>query len=159
MTAAFEMEPCLPAEGDPELGDLAIELVQEATALAAPLPAAVQESLGALVRSMNCYYSNFIEGHDTHPRDIDRALQGDYSDNPKQRALQDEALAHIDLQRRIDIGADEDGWPAEGHYIRWLHREFCSKLPQEMLWIENPDTHERLKVEPGKFRTRDVKVG
>ena len=28
---------------------------------------------------MNCYYSNLIEGHDTHPVDIERALKNDYS--------------------------------------------------------------------------------
>jgi hypothetical protein len=28
---------------------------------------------------MNCYYSNLIEGHDTHPVDIERALKSDYS--------------------------------------------------------------------------------
>jgi len=28
---------------------------------------------------MNCYYSNLIEGHDTHPVDIERALNNDYS--------------------------------------------------------------------------------
>ncbi|ASV84481.1 hypothetical protein CES85_5275 [Ochrobactrum quorumnocens] len=30
--------------------------------------------LADLVRSMNCYYSNLIEGHNTHPVDIERAL-------------------------------------------------------------------------------------
>jgi len=28
---------------------------------------------------MNCYYRNLIEGHDTHPIDIERALENDYS--------------------------------------------------------------------------------
>jgi hypothetical protein len=49
---------------------------------------------------MNCYYSNLIEGHDTHPRDIDRALaHADYSNDPQMRALQKEAVAHIEVQR------------------------------------------------------------
>jgi len=26
---------------------------------------------------MNCYYSKLIEGHDTHPVDIERALKND----------------------------------------------------------------------------------
>lgn len=55
---------------------------------------------------MNCYYSNFIEGHETRPRDIDRALHGDFSSNPKQRALQYEARAHIELQTAIDSDQD-----------------------------------------------------
>ena len=34
---------------------------------------------------MNCYYSNLIEGHHTHPVDIERAMKNDYSADPEQR--------------------------------------------------------------------------
>src|SRR5262252_1453413 len=55
---------------------------------------------------MNCYYSNLIEGHNTHPVDIQRALYfGEKSGDPKKRDLQQEAIAHIAVQRWID----EDG--------------------------------------------------
>lgn len=69
------MEPMLPPEGERVLEDLAVDLVAKANALAGRLHPAVQAGIGELVRSMNCYYSNLIEGHDTHPRDIDRALR------------------------------------------------------------------------------------
>ena len=36
---------------------------------------------------MNCYYSNLIEGHNTHPIDIQRALFGEQSRDPKKRDL------------------------------------------------------------------------
>jgi hypothetical protein len=32
---------------------------------------------------MNCYYSNLIEGHDTHPNDIERASNGESSKDAK----------------------------------------------------------------------------
>jgi len=159
MSDTFAMEPSLPPEGDPDLGNLAFELVEKAAALAAPLHPALQVSLGELVRSMNCYYSNFIEGHETRPREIDRAMQGDFSDNPRQRALQYEARAHINLQRLIDSGEDPKVWPTDSRYVLWVHEQFCSALPEEMLWVENPDTGERLKVIPGELRTRTVRVG
>jgi len=54
---------------------------------------------------MNCYYSNLIEGHDTHPIDIERALKNDYSHDPRKRDLQLEAKAHIAIQQWIDNGA------------------------------------------------------
>ncbi|HEY3784147.1 MAG TPA: hypothetical protein VGL55_02575 [Steroidobacteraceae bacterium] len=54
---------------------------------------------------MNCYYSNLIEGHDTHPVDIERALQGDYSRDTKRGGLQLEARAHIGVQQWIDEGS------------------------------------------------------
>jgi hypothetical protein len=40
---------------------------------------------------MNCYDSNLIEGHDTHPIDIERALKNDYSKDARKRDLQLEA--------------------------------------------------------------------
>ena len=53
---------------------------------------------------MNCYYSNLIEGHDTHSIDIERALNEEFSSDPEQRNLQLEARAHIEVQRWIDAG-------------------------------------------------------
>ena len=53
---------------------------------------------------MNCYYSNLIEGHDTHPVDIERALKNDYSKDARKRDLQLEAKAHITVQKWIDGG-------------------------------------------------------
>jgi len=159
MTDTHAIEPCLPPEGDPELGDLAFELVERAVSLAAPIHPIVQASLGELVRSMNCYYSNFIEGHETRPRDIDRALHGDFSENPKQRALQYEARAHIELQTAIDAGEVPAGWPTDESYVTWLHERFCTRLPEEMMWVENPDSGEYVRLVPGQLRDRDVRVG
>jgi hypothetical protein len=64
----------------------------------------LRASIGDLVRSMNCYYSNLIEGHNTLPIDIDRALRDDCAGDHKRRNLQLEARAHIDVQRLIDRG-------------------------------------------------------
>jgi Fic family protein len=153
------MEPMLPEEAFAGLEDGAVTLIAEANRLGGRVHPILQHSIGDLVRSMNCYYSNLIEGHDTHPRDIDRALANDFSSEPKKRELQLEAVAHIHVQRLIDEGKDPDVWPATATYARWLHREFCERLPPEMLWIDNPDTGERLPIIPGELRQRDVIVG
>jgi Fic family protein len=109
---------------------------------------------------MNCYYSNLIEGHDTHPRDIDRALaRSDYSADSEKRALQMEAVAHIEVQRLIDRREDLQAEPTSAEYITWLHREFCRRLPDELLWVENPDSGERLPVVAGALRRGWVQVG
>lgn len=152
------MEPLLPSEGNRELEDLVIDLVAKASGFAAQLNPVLRGSVGDLVRSMNCYYSNLIEGHDTHPVDINRALVGDYAAEPRKRNLQMEARAHIEVQAMIDRG--EMPHPvisAEG--ILWLHREFCKRLPDDLLWVENQDSGERLQVIPGELRTHHVKVG
>jgi hypothetical protein len=54
------------------LTDLALELAQRSAGFRHSLPASLLASLASLVRSVNCYYSNLIEGHDTHPIDIER---------------------------------------------------------------------------------------
>src|ERR1017187_4865973 len=57
------------------LTDLALDLAQISAGFRRSLPPSLLTSLADLVRSMNCYYSNLIEGHDTHPVDIERALK------------------------------------------------------------------------------------
>ena len=154
------MEPMLPPDGERKLEDLAIDLATKASGLASQLPPTVRRSVGDLVRSMNCYYSNLIEGHDTHPRDIDRALaHADYSTDPQKRALQHEAVAHIEVQRLVDHREDLGVETTSTEYITWLHREFCKRLPDELLWVENPDTGERLPVIGGELRKGWVQVG
>ena len=115
---------------------------------------------------MNCYYSNLIEGHNTHPIDIDRALRADYSADAAKRALQLEARAHIEVQTMLDVGPETDahssglGGPATGSaFIQAVHREFCRRLPDDLLWVENPDTRDRARVMPGELRPRHVKIG
>jgi len=110
------------------------------------------------VRAMNCYYSNLIEGHDTHPVDVERALGNDYSTDARKRDLQLEAKAHITVQRWIDAG-NLSGRAVTVEGIRELHRRFGELLPEDLLWVEDPDTGQRLKVVPGELRHRDVKVG
>ena len=96
------MEPLLIAEGSRhrgELTDLAIEVAARSAGFRRSLPDGVRTALADLVRAMNCYYSNLIEGHDTHPIDIERALKNDYSNDPRKRNLQLEAKAHIEVQQ------------------------------------------------------------
>jgi hypothetical protein len=100
------MGPMVPEESSSRLlEDDTLSLVAEASRLAGRLHPILVDSIGDLVRSMNCYYSNLIEVHDTHPRDIDRTLANDFSAEPKKRDLQKEAVAHIHVQRLIDTGA------------------------------------------------------
>jgi Fic family protein len=55
---------------------------------------------------MNSYYSNLIEGHNTRPKDIERALAGAELD-PERRPLALEAKAHVEAQRAIGVNVLE----------------------------------------------------
>ena len=92
-------EPFLPDIFSDRLESLAIELPLAAGRFVGRLAPQVRLAIGELVRSMNCYYSNLIEGHDTHPHDIDRALLADYSARPQKRALQLEARAQFYMRQ------------------------------------------------------------
>jgi Fic family protein len=155
------MEPLLISESArarTELTDLALELAQRAAGFRKSLPDGVMTALADLVRAMNCYYSNLIEGHDTHPIDIERAMNNDYSADPKKRDLQLEAKAHIAVQQWIDDGKlDGRAFTADG--IKELHRRFCDLLPPDLLKLTLESTGETIKVVPGAYRTRDVQVG
>ena len=102
-----------------------------------------------MVRAMNCYYSNLIEGHDTHPVDIERALANDYSADIGKRNLQLEAKAHIGVQKWIDDGGLQ-GRAATMEAVCGIHKRFCGLLPEEL---------QPVGVDPGALRRRDVKVG
>jgi Fic family protein len=104
-------EPFMVSEGSSHRGglnDLALDLAEKSAAFRSNLPASTAIALSDLVRAMNCYYSNLIEGHNTHPIDIERALENDYSADPKKRDLQLEAKAHITVQKWIDDGGMEE---------------------------------------------------
>ncbi len=141
------MEPLLVSEGSPQRGpliDQVVELVARATRFRSRLPPGVEPALAELVRSMNCYYSNLIEGHHTHPVAIERALAGEYSPDSKQRDLQLEAKAHITVQRWIDDGGLQGRATSPDGLIE-LHRRFCEQLPEELLWVDEPETDRILR--------------
>jgi len=114
------------------------------------------------VRAMNCYYSNLIEGHNTRPREIERALADDLDGDAERRDLQLEARAHIRVQREVDAQCQTGtyGEPASRERVRWLHRAFYEGAPPSMLRI----THAAgdYDMVPGEFRSEprhDVMVG
>jgi hypothetical protein len=71
------VEPCFFEEHIPaSLADLSVEIQREAANLGQGLHPNSAAELADLVKVMNCYYSNLIEGHNTRSRDIERALSG-----------------------------------------------------------------------------------
>lgn len=156
------MEPLLISQGSRHRGalsDLAFDLTQKSAGFRRSLPPSLMASLADLVRAMNCYYSNLIEGHDTHPVDIERALQNEFSQDARKRNLQLEAKAHISVQQWIDAGGLRRGQSIRAEGLCEIHRRFCELLPEDLLWVEDPVTNERIRLEGGKLRKRDIQVG
>ena len=157
------IEPCFFEEHIPaELADLSVEIQREATQLGQGLHPDSAAELADLVRMMNCYYSNLIEGHNTRPRDIERALAGAELEE-KARPLALEARAHVIVQRAIDKMYRKGTLPrpTSVEFLIWAHKTFYDEMPDEFRVVEHPDgTHE--PIIPGKMRQdddREVAVG
>lgn len=150
-----QFEPLLPSEArlEPLLAK-AHDLARQATTLAGtPAPA----ELRSLLRSMNSYYTNRIEGQHTRPHEIEEALRRDFSRNADLAARQRLAVAHIEAETALETRYQgEEGaralYSLEG--VRDLHRELFGRLPAKDLF-----TSEKEPVVPGQLRRREVRVG
>jgi Fic family protein len=156
------IEPARLERADETIMNAVAELSSESAQLDTALHPRTAASLSDHIRIMNCYYSNLIEGHNTRPREIVQALQGDFAADTERRNLQIEATAHIRVQREIDRLHAENllPEPASVDFILWLHREFYSDAPAEILLIKGQ--HREFVMQPGAFRTEpehDVNVG
>lgn len=149
----------LPEETSEAIADLSAASARLGAGLLHPRTAS---NLADLVRLMNTYYSNLIEGHNTRPRDIAAAIEGKFEADNERRNLQLEARAHVRVQAEIDRMAAEGTLPepASVEFIQWIHREFYRDAPDAMLLIKDKDTEFRMT--PGAWRSKpeeDVAVG
>jgi Fic family protein len=154
------LTPYLPEDPTGTLGERAVGLLRRADALNAMVPAELQEQLADLVREMNGYYSNLIEGHNTFPLSIARALEEKLSQDPAKRSLQLEAVAHVEVQRLLAarIASDRSLIPTSADFLRWIHAEFYRRMPAEFRVVKG-DAGQVDEVIPGEFRARQVKIG
>jgi Fic family protein len=152
------IEPLIPPVGNRRLEDLAGLVISAASSLKALYHPLVAQEISRVISSMNCYYSNLIEGHKTLPADIEKAINRVFSEDSRARALQLEALAHIEVQKLIALNCDIAS-VVSSEYISWIHREFCSRLPEELLLIQSDRGNKSLTIVPGEFRGGDVIIG
>lgn len=154
------LEPLFPTDREGELRDLAVELLRKSARIGGALHPITRRSVVELVRAMNSYYSNLIEGHNTHPLAIEKALRNDYSVDPALRALQFESRAHIEVQilveRRLAEVPDTEICTPE--FLCWVHREFYDRLPDEFRAVKTASGGAD-RVVPGELRQCEVEVG
>jgi Fic family protein len=158
----YRIEPTRLEEIPEAISDVIAELSSASATLGAVLNPQTAANLADLVRMMNTYYSNLIEGHNTRPRDIERALAGEFDQDTERRNLQLEAAAHVRVQTELDKLSAENRLPepASRDFIQWLHREFYADAPEEMLRVRGKDRE--IVMRPGQWRSlaeHDVHVG
>jgi Fic family protein len=119
------------------------------------------KAVANLLRTVNCYYSNLIEDHDTRPADIEKAMKSEYAQDTRKRDLQMEARAHIEVQLEIErrIAIDPEIHVVSKDFLCWIHDEFYKRLPAEFRIVSNPHTGKTVEIIPGELRQFDVYVG
>ena len=153
--APHQFEPLLPSAArlEPLLAQ-AHDLARAATALSSQPIAA---ELRVVLRAMNSYYSNRIEGQHTRPCELEQALRQDYSHDAKLAARQRLAVAHIEAEKELESRYAGAGGAAALYTpaaIADIHQTLFTRLAPE-----DRATDEGAVIEPGQFRTHEVSVG
>ena len=150
-----QFEPLMPSEAKMEpLLARAHDLTVAATGLAG-LP--IAQDLRSLLRAMNSYYTNRIEGQHTPPAELEQALRQDFSKDEKLAARQRLAIAHIAAEQELEASfAGQAAVPAlySKQALQDIHRVLFQKLPVADLMTEHG-----VAIEPGVLRSREVSVG
>lgn len=106
------------------------------------VPIGIREALSPLLRNMNSYYSNLIEGQHTTPAEIELALNSEFSEDSETARRQRLAIAHVEIERELRLAFRS---PYEAPLLLELHRRLFEAIEPE--------------IQPGEFRTVDVQVG
>lgn len=152
-----QFEPLLPQM---QLGDLVggtRKVVEKAYQLQHAVAPSTRRALQELVRGMNSYYSNRIEGQGTHPRNIERALGADFSATPGVAQSQRIAVAHIEAERELEAtlpDTDVESVALQSSFLIRAHAALYRRLQPA-----DRGTGDGRVIEPGALRREDVSVG
>lgn len=141
---------------------MAHDLRTEAARLAGACHNGVSRELSLLLRSMNSYYSNKIEGEHTRPLEIEQALAHNFSDDLDKARLQRLAVAHIATEEWISGTTLSVADVYSPGFLKQVHEHLFGQLRDEDRRVELHDARgavlEAMTVQPGVLRAREVAV-
>jgi Fic family protein len=155
--ASAQLEPLLPAEHQLRpLLERAHDLQRAAGRLAGFAQPGALTGLRVLLRAMNSYYSNKIEGQHTLPLEIEQALRNDYSADADKARRQRLAVAHMATEERLESIWDQwsmaDVWSPT--MVCDIHQDLFARLPQPDRVLDEGGV-----LQLGQLRDRNVSVG
>lgn len=155
----LSLDPFLTSPDGP-LRDLVLELGQKSGRLEGGLALETKASLVSLLRTINSYYSNLIEGHRTHLRLIEEAVQGRIGATPgPARDLQLLHQAHVSVQNLVESQVAQGLSITRPVFVCGIHRELYSRLPASMCVQATESRTRQVQFVPGELRDDDVEVG
>jgi Fic family protein len=112
-------------------------------------------ALSPLLRGLNSYYSNKIEGQHTRPSDVERALRNQFDSDAKQARKQRLAVAHIEAEAALEATSppDREALYAPA-FVQRIHAELYERLPDA-----DRLNDDGMPVGPGHWRTSLVTAG
>lgn len=153
-SSPHQFEPLLPQKALARLHERSQAIVNRSIRLAGQAHHTTQGALRELVRAMNSYYSNRIEGQGTTPYNIELALQRDFSNKPDVARLQRIALAHIEAEQELEARTRGGTEPLLSAFALDAHRALYGRLN-----VADRTTDDGVVVGPGEIRKQNVEVG
>lgn len=150
------MQPLLPDERSSRpLVERAATLVEESLGLGASA-GPLAPALRPLLRAMNSYYTNQIEGQHTRPSDIERALAKRFDADVENARRQRLAVAHIDAEVELEpvFAALSTDARYRASSVRRVHEALYRRLP-----ARERRTDVGATIVPGALREIDVAAG
>jgi Fic family protein len=152
-----QMEPLLPSEHRmAALLEQAHDLFRSSEQLAGKCQRGALDGLRTLLRAMNSYYTNRIEGQHTLPVEIEQALRNDYSADADKARRQRLALAHMAAEQALEVRwpqwSPSQVWSAQ--MVQDIHQDLFARLDEPDRTLAPGDV-----LQPGKLRDREVRVG
>ncbi len=104
-----------------------------------------------LLRQVNSFYSNKIEGNPTLPDEVLRAEENPTGENTPEALM--EIKRHIVAQRRLSADSIDEIAICTRDCISRMHRELYGGLPEGFMHIKANDAEATALLSPGEFRT------
>jgi len=140
-----------------ELQDLAVELYKLDAILNAKLPDALREPMIYLLRVINSFYSNKIEGNPTHPAEILHVQEEGKQSIPSDDLL--EIKQYVEVQTRLANSAVSPEVVCTPAFLQNIHQSFYDNLPKKFLEIENPESGEMIRLTPVNLEIAVSRLG
>lgn len=161
-TTSHNFSPFIPSDKalDPSgLPDKAARVSTSSAKLAGSLPPETRDTIQQHMSVINSYYSNLIEGNRTRPHEIRAAQKGDYSQDSAKRDLQQESVAHIQVQNWLAEQSPDIDTLFSPEFLRAIHYEFYRHVPDSLKELKNKQGNVVDQVIPGAWRSNSVIVG
>ena len=157
MCSASRMEPLVPARrGDLEV--LALEVFKASARIAGRVHPLTAAALARLLRTVNSYHSNLIEGIRTSLRDIEAGLVRQSNDEQTRR-LQILHAHNVRAQAALEAERPDPRDIATAGFLRRLHALLFDGVPREFLVQRDRNGTREIVTVPGELRDDNVEVG